>query len=134
MSENVLDSLSDVNAIKDQYQVMRIQQNSARDQLSDLKDRLDSSKKFSNKHLADLQLANEISEEKKRKLTEEFEFLNNKFVVAEKQNTDLKTDNLNLQSELKKTTAQLAAVESETKNKRATFDSNDAELQHLKST
>jgi len=25
MSENVLDSLSDVNAIKDQYQVMRIQ-------------------------------------------------------------------------------------------------------------
>lgn len=81
-----------------------------------------------------MQLANEISEEKKRKLTEEFEFLNNKFVVAEKQNTDLKTDNLNLQSELKKTTAQLAAVESETKNKRATFDSNDAELQHLKST
>lgn len=81
-----------------------------------------------------MQLANEISEEKKRKLTEEFEFLNNKFVIAEKQNTDLKTENLNLQSELKKTTAQLAAVESETKNKRATLDSNDAELQHLKST
>jgi len=45
LNENVLDSLSDINAVKDQYQVMRIQYNSARDQLSDLKERLENSKK-----------------------------------------------------------------------------------------
>lgn len=45
LNANVLDSLSDINAVKDQYQVMRIQYNSARDQLSDLKERLENSKK-----------------------------------------------------------------------------------------
>lgn len=113
---------------------MRIQYNSARDELADVKERLEFAKKSSSKQLAELQLANEIAEEKKRKLTEEFEFLNNKFVIAESTNTNLKTDNLKLQSDLKEVSTKLNAVETETKNKRATFDTNEAQLQNLKAT
>lgn len=79
-------------------------------------------------------MANEVAEERKRKLAEEFEFLNNKFVSAEAKNTELKTENMKLQSSLKEASAHLSAVESETKNKRATLDTNEAELQRLKST
>lgn len=55
-------------------------------------------------------------------------------MVAEGKNTELKTENLKLQSALKEVSSHLSAVESETKNKKATLDTNEAELQRLKST
>lgn len=111
---------------------MRVQYNTARDQLAELKEKLETNKKDSARKITDLELANEVAEERKRKLTEDFEFLNNKFVMAETTNTNLKAVNLKLQSSLKEETNKLAAIQQDDKTKRASYESNESELQQLR--
>jgi len=98
---------------------MRIEYNTARDNLADLKDKLELNKKDSSKHIKELELSNEVDTERKRKLTEDFEFLNSKFVMAESKNTNLKNENLKLQASLRDQTNKLSMVKLDQTNKRA---------------
>lgn len=98
---------------------MRIEYNTARDNLADLKEKLELNKKDSSKHIKELELANEVDTERKRKLTEDFEFLNSKFVMAESKNTNLKNENLKLQASLRDQTNKLSMVKLDQTNKRA---------------
>jgi hypothetical protein len=119
MAIDALESLSDLNAVKDQYQIMRIQYNTARDNLADLKEKLELNKKESSKHIKELELSNEVDIERKRKLTEDFESLNSKFVMAESKNTNLKNENLKLQASLIDQTNKLSMIKLDQTNKRA---------------
>jgi len=98
---------------------MRIEYNTARDNLADLKEKLELNKKDSSKHIKELELANEVDTERKRKLTEDFEFLNSKFVMAESKNTNLKNENLKLQASLRDQTNKLSMIKLDQTNKRA---------------
>lgn len=98
---------------------MRIEYNTARDNLADLKEKLELNKKDSSKHIKELELANEVDTERKRKLTEDFEFLNSKFVMAESKNTNLKNENLKLQASLRDQTNNLSMIKLDQTNKRA---------------
>lgn len=98
---------------------MRIEYNTARDNLADLKEKLELNKKDSSKHIKELELSNEVDTERKRKLTEDFEFLNSKFVMAESKNTNLKNENLKLQASLRDQTNKLSMIKLDQTNKRA---------------
>lgn len=111
---------------------MRVQYNTARDQLAELKEKLEFNKKDSANKISDLELSNEVAEERKRKLIEDFEALNNKFVMAETTNTNLKTENLKLQNNLKEENNKLLSIQQEDKNKKASFEANENELQQLR--
>mmetsp|Transcript_10789 Transcript_10789/g.9242 ORF Transcript_10789/g.9242 Transcript_10789/m.9242 type:complete len:219 (+) Transcript_10789:71-727(+) len=113
---------------------MRIQYNTARDQLFELRERIDNSKKESSRKIAELQLSNEVADEKKRRLAEDFEYLNTKFVSTETKNTNLQSENIKLQTSLNDSTAQMNKVDKDVKNRKATFASNETELLQLRTT
>ena len=75
-----------------------------------------------------------MAEEKKRKLSEDYGFLNSKFVLAESLNTSLKSDNLQLllQKSLSSINNKEALADEADKNKSATIEKSKAEMEQLK--